>query len=292
MKKKKKYLPLLLLFAAILCGSAIFPIWSLPRIFERNMNKPQAVRQNTDSQSLLAKKESETLSEYDRIKLISGVWKSSYEQIDPETAGLSGVDAVSMARRAIQRFYDAGCYQYTFSSKFENWYSWDAVCYQCTDTSFHTYTAYFWDITFKRYDSQETHELILSENGTLLAIRNNVSSFYNSSVRRRQKWAYNTGQYFKQVYEKENGCYFLQNVQAKTLTTYPVIDSCFPNHSLDSLDSFGVLAVGDPSIKDYDTLSPKLNTKSGNQVSDSLQLYFVYTAHTDVNYFWFCTPYS
>ena len=79
-------------------------------------------------------------------------------------------------------------------------------------------------------------------------------------------------------------------MQAKTLTTYPVIDSYFSLHSLDNLDSFGVLAVGDPSIKDYDTLSPKL--KSGNQVSDSLQLYFVYTAHTDVNYFWFCTPYS
>ena len=55
-------------------------------------------------------------------------------------------------------------------SDIDNWYSWNARLYKYTDTTFNTYTAYAWQITFTKYDNSSSHTIFMTENGTILNV--------------------------------------------------------------------------------------------------------------------------
>ena len=84
------------------------------------------------SDSLLAKEASESLKLNDRIQLITG-----------------------------QRESD-------LASSYANWYTWEAFPEKAVDTTFHTYSAYYWKLIFTKYDGTEKHAVFLLEDGTVL----------------------------------------------------------------------------------------------------------------------------
>lgn len=126
------------------------------------------------SNSAISKTASYQLSEYEKIKLISGVWESTQKKVSTDKSKDSPGQAVILAKEALHKLYQNKLFPYNLDSAYQNWYYWEAELYQCTETTFHTYTAYYWHITFEKYDSSETHEVIMTEQGTLLNISSNT----------------------------------------------------------------------------------------------------------------------
>ena len=127
------------------------------------------------SSSALSKKSSMNLTSGEKTKLISGVWPSSYTECDISEGFIPVTKAVEYAKDGINMLYTYDTYPCSLSSTYDNWYSWDAHLYKYTDTNFNTYTAYLWDISFKKFNSDEYHKVLLNENGTILNIETNHS---------------------------------------------------------------------------------------------------------------------
>lgn len=178
-KQAKKRLITALFFIAT-AASITLPAVFLHFSFSGKLNQTNKVDEelyNADN-SALARNTSESLSEYDRMKLISSLWDSERKEIEPGPDDMSKPDAIARARNIFKKFYDEECYPVNFDSNYNDWYSWDAKYYKATDTSFHTYCAYYWEITFYKYDADEYHKILLTENGNLLAIKNNMEANY------------------------------------------------------------------------------------------------------------------
>lgn len=172
-KLKIKYIPFFLLFMTF---CILAPCALLVLCFEHRINRTENIDKNLYDQynSAISRVASEKLSEYEKIKLISGKWNSNSVEVDVVDAKITELDAVNMARSAINSLYYYNCYPFSFDSSYENWYSWEAKFCKATETAFHTYSAYYWDVKFYRYDTEETHEVIMTESGTLLGITNNI----------------------------------------------------------------------------------------------------------------------
>ena len=102
------------------------------------------------------------------MQLITGVWDSSITPANPQDCTYTDFGMKTMTINHIQNLYTKGLYPCSLSSRNENWYSWEAKPYRALDTTFRTYAAYFWDITFTKFDGSETHRFIVSENGAIL----------------------------------------------------------------------------------------------------------------------------
>ncbi|MBP3621463.1 MAG: hypothetical protein J6J16_06865 [Lachnospiraceae bacterium] len=121
------------------------------------------------SNTVMARNNSEKLSSLDKLNLISGKWASNYTECSTSEAFLSEIDAVNLATAQINKYYDLGVYPESLFSNYNNWYSWSSKVYRYTDSSFNTYTAYLWVITFTKYDNSATHKIAMTEDGIIIS---------------------------------------------------------------------------------------------------------------------------
>lgn len=119
------------------------------------------------SESII-KNASKQLKNEQCIQLITGVWDSTVTPVDPEDCTYSEFAIKTMIISHVQNLYTKQLYPCSLSSKSDNWYSWEAKPYRALDDTFRTYGAYFWDVTFTRYDGNETHRFIVSEFGDII----------------------------------------------------------------------------------------------------------------------------
>lgn len=120
------------------------------------------------SDSLLAKEASESLKLNDRIQLITGQWKSGTQEAYSYEMTLKDYEAAALARDSMEAIYQKGQYPSDLASSYANWYTWEAFPEKAVDTTFHTYSAYYWKLIFTKYDGTETHTVFLLEDGTVL----------------------------------------------------------------------------------------------------------------------------
>lgn len=111
--------------------------------------------------SALARDASAKLTVEERLRLISGEWESETTRAGSEDMDLSAAQAAVLARQQC-----GGSAQDT-RSNYKNWYSYKASSYKSVDVVFHTYTAYYWIISFTRYDRGNTVTVHMLEDGTV-----------------------------------------------------------------------------------------------------------------------------
>lgn len=198
-KKKHKSLLIYGVLAIVLAG-IFLPGILLHLIFSMNLGKALTAPRNyyIASNSAISRNASARLTEYEKMKLISGIWESSEVPVDSSRSSITEITAVNLAKQAVNDLYQNMVYPYHFDSSYGNWYSWDAALYQCTENTFHTYTAYYWLIHFYKYDDTETHTVLMTESGNLLSISVNRPSAesYNSDS------YHGTREYFREKYKK------------------------------------------------------------------------------------------
>lgn len=172
MNKKKNKSLIIYAFPAIVLAGTLLPGIFLHIIFSMNLGKalPAPRDYYIASNSIISRNASSKLTEYEKMKLISGVWESTETPVDSSQSDITETEAADLAKKAVEELYQDMLYPYHFESSYGNWYSWDAELYQCTESTFHTYTAYYWLIHFYKYDDTETHKILMTENGTLLCI--------------------------------------------------------------------------------------------------------------------------
>lgn len=235
----------------------------------------------TTSNSAISRNASQKLSEYDRIKMISSVWSSIMTEADPAQLNISEVEAVDLARAAVGKLNDLGAYPYRFDSSYDNWYSWEAHCYRFTEVSFNTYSAYCWKITFYRYDTDEIHEILLTENGTLLAIKNNQSQDTITGL--SSSWHILMENYFNELYP-DTPFTLLKNVDL-SYREYMNLE-----YDTDSISSPSILhdllIVNDTGITTEDDI------KKLKQPSKDMEIYHVIRINGDTDFLMFIIPWE
>ncbi len=154
----------------IACASVYLPKRFLDRQQKKNIDKVNVVPAEYYSGPSVAvvKSASRQLSSYQRLQLITNAWESDTSPATKDECSISEYDAYTLAMESISGLYDNGLYPEKLSSEYQNWYSWKATPYKALDTTFGIYAAIYWEINFTRYDSDETHTIIIDESGELL----------------------------------------------------------------------------------------------------------------------------
>lgn len=173
MKFKKQILPVLLVVLTVfsICGAIFIPKQLLSHKYSAKQNKVETAPETYyhASGTAMAKKASELLATYEKTKFITGVWDSVCKKADYNDALLKETEAVALAKQKINELHELGLYPYSFTSSYNNWYSWATDLYSYSDTTFNTYTCYLWIITFTKFDKTMTHTILMTEDGVILA---------------------------------------------------------------------------------------------------------------------------
>lgn len=269
----KKIIVAIFLFVSML--GIVLPGTLLHFTFASNLNEVQNVPEEyySSSGSTISKNTSAKLSEYERIKLISGAWDSTQEQVDISESSLNDATAAELARTAVGELYTAGSYPYEFDSSYDNWYSWKVQSFRCTENSFHTYSAYCFLVTFYRYDNDEVHEVLITENGTLLCIWNNRPS--DTKEKLSGTWSTKMKNHFKDKYSlSKTSVTFLEITKQETLPAYTNINI----HS--ATKSANILVLNNSNI----TSLRDFNNLVNSEIPENTELYYVYQSY-DTEYF-------
>ena len=103
----------------------------------------------------VVKNASRQLTEEQCISLIYGEWESEISPAYQRECSMSEYEMVSS-------------YDYGIVSTYQKWYSWNAEPYKAVDTTFKTYAAIFWKVTFTKYDGTDVKVYYITEGGSLL----------------------------------------------------------------------------------------------------------------------------
>lgn len=117
--------------------------------------------------SAMSRNASAKLGIYQKLQLITGQWESQLQEAADYEMTLEDYEAVAAAREGMSKLYEKGLYPSNISTEYGNWYAWEAKPQKAVDAIFQTYTAYFWQICFSRYDGSEKHTIYLLEDGTI-----------------------------------------------------------------------------------------------------------------------------
>lgn len=146
-----------------------FPGWLLERQSREEMNMVDAVPVEYYSPANLAvaRNASANLGIYQKLQLITGRWESNVSEADAYEREMENFEAVELAKEQMDAFYKYGLYPVSLASDYENWYSWEAEFCKVVDATFNTYAAYYWKLSFVKYDGTEKHQVYMLEDGTV-----------------------------------------------------------------------------------------------------------------------------
>lgn len=118
------------------------------------------------SYSAMARNSSEKLDITEKLQLITGQWNSIKEEPQDFELEHTDYEVAELAQKGIGMLYQSGLYPEDITG-YENWYSWQATPHKAVDTTFHTYTAYYWEVVFEKYDETISHKVYVLDNGTV-----------------------------------------------------------------------------------------------------------------------------
>ena len=153
----------LILCAVIISTSVLVPKYLLARTLFEQMDQVVVAPEEYYV-------EASNLSSVDRIKLIAGTWESEMQKCENTDGFLNEVEAVELAKEQMEYYYQAGVFPYSMQIKYDNMFSYATELYCYTDSSFHTYSAYLWKITFTKYDDSVECVTYMTESGTILLL--------------------------------------------------------------------------------------------------------------------------
>lgn len=168
-KKKHSYkIVYPVVFVLVLCGT-LLPGHFLIQQSRGGLAKVAAAPAEYYSAANLAvaRNASAQLGTYQKLQLITGKWESFIRDAASYEITLADYEAATVAKEQIEILYQKGLYPSNLKSDYENWYTWDAKTYKAVDATFATYVAYYWDISFQKYDGTETHRVCMLEDGTI-----------------------------------------------------------------------------------------------------------------------------
>lgn len=171
LKRKRKYKYMMI--AAVVLVAAFAGIFLPGSLLKwrsgQQMNEVAGVPAEYYSPANLAvaRKASANLGTYQRLQLIAGEWESKVTVAEADEGEIANYAAVAMAKEQLSALYDGGMYPVCLTSDYGNWYNWEAELYKAVDATFHTYTAYYWKLTFSKYDGTEKHLVYMLEDGTV-----------------------------------------------------------------------------------------------------------------------------
>lgn len=119
------------------------------------------------SESII-KNASRQLTNEQCIQLITGMWESTIAPADEDSCSINEFGIRTLVINRVDDLYARGLYPCNLSSAYDQWYSWTATPYRALDTTFQTYAAIYWDITFTKYDNTDYHRFIVTESGDIL----------------------------------------------------------------------------------------------------------------------------
>lgn len=175
---------------------------------------------------------SHNLSDFEKIRLISGVWNSSLSEglIPRSTEYLL---AVNLAKSSLKELYDSTFYPYEITES--ELYTWDAVKYTRTDETFKTFSADYWIITLTRYDGNCSHKVLMTDSGVILYAE--YSGFYPDS----HVVSFNNN-YSKAPIVNDQDCSYIPFVAPTLVPAYSEIKH--PNY----YKEVGILTIGSSEI--------------------------------------------
>lgn len=128
-----------------------------------------------------------SLTASEQLQLVTGKWESERQQANAEEMALSGYEAANAAREGVQELYESKVYPDSIATAYGNWYTWTAAPFKAVDAAFGTYAAYYWEVTFEKYDGSQTHTVYLLEDGTVFLAEARYADGYGRSVRDASK---------------------------------------------------------------------------------------------------------
>lgn len=166
-----KYLPAVLISALAVIAGILLPGFLLEERGNAGLDRAEAApaKYYNAAGFALSRNISAQMDTYDRLRLVSGSWESSFEEAEEYEMSFLMHEAAAAARKGIDGLYDKGLYPTRLSSEYGNWFSWTAIPCKAVDSVFNTYTAYYWKVIFKSFDSEERHTVYVLEDGTLIA---------------------------------------------------------------------------------------------------------------------------
>lgn len=171
MMKNKKYIYRMAVMAVVILAfsGTFLPGWLLVWQSKEEMNMVDAVPVEYYSPANLAvaRNASANLEVYQKLQLITGRWQSNSSQADSYERQMENYEAVELARQGTDKLFRMGVYPVSLMSDYENWFSWEAEFCKVVDATFHTYAAYYWKISFVKYDGSERHQIHMLEDGTI-----------------------------------------------------------------------------------------------------------------------------
>lgn len=171
LKTVPRNLPFIVLTIIIVCCGFFLPGYLLDRKAKLEFDQAKLAPEEyyLTSNTIMARNSSEKLSAMEKVNLITGKWASTQYESSSSEAFLTETEAVNLAISRLEFFDRIGIYPYSLVSNYNNWYSWSTEVYRFTDSSFNTYTAYLWVITFKKFDNTLSHTIAMTEDGIILA---------------------------------------------------------------------------------------------------------------------------
>ena len=157
---------------AVILASVLVPKYLLARTLFEQMDQVVVAPEEyyVEAGEMMARSASSNLSSVDRIKLIAGTWESEMQKCENTDGFLNEVEAVELAKKQMEYYYQAGVFPYSMQIKYDNMFSYATELYCYTDSSFHTYSAYLWKITFTKYDDSVECVTYMTESGTILLL--------------------------------------------------------------------------------------------------------------------------
>lgn len=162
----------LILCAVVISTGVLVPKYLLARTLFEQMEQVVVAPEEyyVEAGEMMARSASSNLSSVDRIKLIAGTWESEMQKCENTDGFLNEVEAVELAKEQMEYYYQAGVFPYSMQIKYDNMFSYETELYCYTDSSFHTYSAYLWKITFTKYDDSVECVTYMTESGTILLL--------------------------------------------------------------------------------------------------------------------------
>lgn len=169
MNKKYIYRMIIATVVVLALLGTFLPGWLLKWQSEAEMNMVDAapVEYYSPANLAVARNASANLGVYQKLQLITGRWASEVSEAGDNEREMENYEAVELAKKQMNILYLNGVYPVSLLSDYENWYSWEAEFCKVVDATFHTYAAYYWKISFVKYDGTERHQVYMLEDGTV-----------------------------------------------------------------------------------------------------------------------------
>ena len=147
---------ILIIMVMLIAGASIW----LPGYFMQRSNSAEMFSMKDVPQDYYAgpseaiiSNASKQLTSEQCIQLIIGTWESTITEAKESECNITEFGIKTVVIQRVETLRAKGLYPVSISSEYLQWYTWSAKPYRALDTTFQTYAAIFWDVSFVKYDN-------------------------------------------------------------------------------------------------------------------------------------------